>query len=77
MDLDLSALEQQPQQEVFERPKTKKELEQEKKDLELGELLELMDDWKPIVSRRARALDAERARLRSGQAAGRTVHVSL
>ncbi|KAL8287701.1 hypothetical protein RQP46_003559 [Phenoliferia psychrophenolica] len=35
---------------VEERPKTKKELEQDKKDLELGELLDMMDDWRPVVS---------------------------
>lgn len=33
-----------------ERLKSRKELEMEKKDLELGELLEMMDEWRPIVS---------------------------
>lgn len=41
---------------------TRKELETEKKDIELGELLELMGDWKPIVSH------ARRARVRHGTA---------
>lgn len=50
MDIDLSQFEGLPLPEL-ERPKTKKELEQEKKDLELGELLDMMDEWKPIVSR--------------------------
>lgn len=33
-----------------EMSKNRKEMEREKKDLELGELLEMMDDWRPIVS---------------------------
>lgn len=49
MDIDLSQFEGVPLPEL-ERPKTKKDLEQEKKDLELGELLDMMDEWKPIVS---------------------------
>lgn len=35
---------------IDETPKSKKELEQEKKDTELGELLGMMEEWKPIVS---------------------------
>lgn len=37
------------EQVAQEIPKTQKELEQEKKDLELAELLDMMDEWKPIV----------------------------
>jgi len=33
-----------------DKPKTQKELEQEKKDAELAELLEQMDQYKPVVS---------------------------
>lgn len=36
------------------KPKSRKEQEQDKKDLELGELLEMIDEWKPIVSPRER-----------------------
>lgn len=50
MDIDLSQFADLALPEI-ERPKTKKELEQDKKDLELGELLDMMDEWKPIVSR--------------------------
>lgn len=32
-----------------ERQKSKKEMDQDKKDLELSELLNMMDEWKPIV----------------------------
>lgn len=42
MDIDPAILE--------DKPKSRKELEQDKKDLELGELLDMMDEWKPIVS---------------------------
>lgn len=37
------------EQVAQEIPKTQKELEQEKKDLELAELLDMMDEWKPII----------------------------
>lgn len=30
--------------------RSRKEIDNERKDLELGELLEMMEDWKPIVS---------------------------
>lgn len=33
-----------------DKPKTQKEIEQEKKDAELAELLEQMDQYKPVVS---------------------------
>lgn len=33
-----------------EEPKSRRELEQERKDLELAQLLEMMDDYKPVVS---------------------------
>lgn len=39
-----------------ERPKTKKELEQDSKDLELAHLLEMMDEYKPIVRERPQEL---------------------
>ncbi|KAM0786631.1 hypothetical protein ACM66B_002083 [Microbotryomycetes sp. NB124-2] len=32
-----------------ERQKSKKEIEQDKRDLELSQLLESMDEWKPII----------------------------
>lgn len=39
------------EQPTYDKPKTRKDIEQEKKDVELGELLDMMDEWKPIVSR--------------------------
>lgn len=47
MDTDMEEVEPEI---IDETPKSKKELEQEKKDMELGELLEMMEEWKPIVS---------------------------
>lgn len=46
-------VEEEDEQEQAEAPAEarlpRKEMEREKKDLELGELLEMMEDWKPIV----------------------------
>lgn len=36
--------------EAGEGQKSRRELEQERKDLELAQLLEMMDDYKPVVS---------------------------
>jgi hypothetical protein len=46
-DVSMGDLEEE---EAPEKPKTKVELEKEKKDLELAELLERMEEWKPVVS---------------------------
>ena len=40
-----------PVQAVDEKLKTRKEQEQDRKDLELGELLDMMEDWRPVVRR--------------------------
>lgn len=37
-------------EEEEEKPKSRKELLQDKKDMELGEVLDMMEEWKPIVS---------------------------
>ncbi|KAI5478950.1 transcription initiation factor TFIID subunit 10 [Pseudohyphozyma bogoriensis] len=34
---------------ISDKPKSKKELEQERDDLDLAELLESMDEWKPVI----------------------------
>lgn len=33
-----------------EKPKSRKELLQDKKDMELADVLDMMEEWKPIVS---------------------------